>query len=70
VMPEITGQARVGDIRHCFADISAARAALGFEPRRCFEDSLEALSDWVRQQRAVDRVAEARRELVQRGLVT
>jgi dTDP-L-rhamnose 4-epimerase len=70
LMPEITGQARVGDIRHCFADISAARAALGFEPRRCFEDSLEELSDWVRQQRAVDRVADARRELVQRGLVT
>ena len=68
--PEITGQARVGDIRHCFADISAARDRLGFRPRRCFEDSLVELSDWVRRQRAVDRVAQARRELEQRGLVT
>lgn len=70
LMPEITGQARVGDIRHCFADIAAARAALGYEPRRRLDGSLEELSDWVRRQRAVDRVAEARRELVERGLVT
>ena len=68
--PEITQQARVGDIRHCFADIGAARSRLGFEPRRRFEDSLEELSDWVRRQRAVDRVAQARRELEERGLVT
>ncbi len=68
--PEITGKARVGDIRHCFADITAARERLGFHPRRGFEDSLEELSEWVRKQRAVDRVVQARRELEQRGLVT
>lgn len=68
--PDITGQARVGDIRHCFADISAAQTRLGFHPIRCFEDSLDELSDWVMRQRAVDRVAEARRELEERGLVT
>ncbi len=27
--PEITGECRVGDVRHCFPDISAARAVLG-----------------------------------------
>ncbi len=68
--PEITDQARVGDIRHCFADIEQARMRLGFRPRRSFHDSLEELSDWVRRQRAVDRVAQARRELEERGLVT
>ena len=68
--PEITGKARVGDIRHCFADITAARERLGFHPRRSFEDSLEEFSEWVCKQRAVDRVVQARRELEQRGLVT
>ena len=29
IAPEITGQYRVGDIRHCFADISRARQLLG-----------------------------------------
>ncbi len=69
IAPEITGRARAGDIRHCFADITQARQTLGFAPRRGFEDSLPELADWVRSQQAVDRVAEARRELEMRGLV-
>ncbi len=67
--PEVIGKARVGDIRHCFADIGLARRVLGFAPRRSFADSLGELADWVGQQQAVDRVAEARRELERRGLV-
>ena len=67
--PEVMGKARVGDIRHCFADISLARNVLGFQPRRSFDDSLGELADWVRQQQAEDRVQDARRELEQRGLV-
>ena len=67
--PEVMGKARVGDIRHCFADITLARDVLGFAPRRTFADSLAELADWVRRQQAEDRVADARRELEQRGLV-
>ena len=67
--PEVMGKARVGDIRHCFADISLAREVLGFQPRRTFADSLGELAEWVRQQQAEDRVHDARRELEQRGLV-
>ncbi len=67
--PEIMGKARIGDIRHCFADIGLASRVLGFHPRRSFADSLGELASWVGQQQAVDRVAEARRELEQRGLV-
>lgn len=67
--PEVMGKARVGDIRHCFADISLAREVLGFAPRRTFDDSLAELAEWVRRQQAEDRVHDARRELEQRGLV-
>ena len=66
--PEVIGKARIGDIRHCFADITAARA-IGFEPRRSFDDSLGELAEWVGRQQATDRVSEARRELEARGLV-
>src|SRR5690606_26907726 len=69
VAPLITGEARRGDIRHCFADISKARELLGFEPQRTFEDSLGALADWVAEQQAVDRVDAAAAELRSRGLV-
>ncbi len=67
--PEVAGKARVGDIRHCFADIALAADRLGFAPRRSFADSLGELAEWVARQQAVDRVAEARRELEARGLV-
>ena len=69
VQPEILRQARVGDIRHCLADISLARATLGFVPRRSLQEGLAALAEWLRDQRPTDRVPQARRELEMRGLV-
>jgi dTDP-L-rhamnose 4-epimerase len=66
--PEITGKYRVGDIRHCFADISLARSILGYEPQVQFEDGLEELAAWLQGQAATDRVDEARAELAARGL--
>jgi dTDP-L-rhamnose 4-epimerase len=69
VRPVLLGKARTGDIRHCFADIGLAQRVLGFAPRRSFADSLGELAEWVRGQQAVDRIAEAQRELEVRGLV-
>jgi dTDP-L-rhamnose 4-epimerase len=66
--PEIAGEYRVGDIRHCFADIGRARRVLGYEPQVGFAEGLEELVAWLEPQVAVDRVAEARDELVTRGL--
>jgi dTDP-L-rhamnose 4-epimerase len=66
--PEITGQCRVGDIRHCYADISTARRVLGYRPRVGFEAGLAELVDWLRAQSATDRVEAATRELAERGL--
>jgi dTDP-L-rhamnose 4-epimerase len=68
ITPEITGKYRVGDIRHCFADISSARALLGFEPQVRFEDGLAELAEWLDGQSAEDHVDEARQQLASRGL--
>jgi dTDP-L-rhamnose 4-epimerase len=68
IAPEITGQYRVGDIRHCFADISKARAVLGYEPRVTLDEGLLELAGWLGGQEAFDRVAEANAELAARGL--
>jgi dTDP-L-rhamnose 4-epimerase len=67
--PVMTGRYRVGDIRHCFADISKARAVLGWEPRVSLEEGLADLTGWLEGQTAVDRTVEARRELAARGLM-
>jgi dTDP-L-rhamnose 4-epimerase len=66
--PEITGNYRVGDIRHCFADITLARRILGYEPGMPLEQGLLQLASWLEGQVACDRVAEARAELTSRGL--
>ena len=69
VAPECTGKYRVGDIRHCFADISLAQRLLGFAPRVDFTDGLAELAEWLSMQIAVDRVDQATDELARRGLV-
>jgi dTDP-L-rhamnose 4-epimerase len=66
--PEVTGKYRVGDIRHCFADISLARDTFGYEPRVRLEDGLRELAGWLRGQTATDRVDHATSELSTRGL--
>jgi dTDP-L-rhamnose 4-epimerase len=66
--PEILGKYRVGDIRHCYADIDKARRVLGYEPRVQLDDGLGELAAWLESQAAVDRVAQASAELTARGL--
>jgi dTDP-L-rhamnose 4-epimerase len=66
--PELTGKYRVGDIRHCFADITLARSTLNYEPQVDLEDGLEELAGWLEGQVATDRVEEASAELAARGL--
>jgi dTDP-L-rhamnose 4-epimerase len=70
VDPEITGQYRRGDIRHCFADVAAARTALGYEPEVDFGEALVELAGWLAGEQAIDRVDEARAELAVRGLTS
>jgi dTDP-L-rhamnose 4-epimerase len=69
LLPEITQQARAGDIRHNIPDLTHARTVLGYEPRESFPAGLAELAEWVARQEATDRVAEARDELERRGLV-
>jgi dTDP-L-rhamnose 4-epimerase len=68
IEPRITRKYRVGDIRHCFADISLARACLGYAPRISLKEGILELSAWLEGRTAMDRVERASAELAQRGL--
>lgn len=68
IEPVLNGQYRAGDIRHCVADSTRARALLGFEPLTSFEDGMGALVEWLAGQEAVDQVDDATAELLSRGL--
>jgi dTDP-L-rhamnose 4-epimerase len=67
--PELTGEFRVGDIRHCFADVELARKALGHVPEVELASGIAELAEWLAGQSAEDRVDAAAAELTRRGLV-
>jgi dTDP-L-rhamnose 4-epimerase len=68
IAAELTQKYRAGDVRHCFADISAARKFLGYSPRVRFADGLTELVQWLALQQSQDRAAEAVAQLSQFGL--
>jgi dTDP-L-rhamnose 4-epimerase len=69
VVPEITGQFRQGDIRHCYADIGKIQDHLGYRPQVQFEEGVSELAQWVASQSAYDGFDDAQRELRDRRLV-
>ena len=68
IAAELTQKYRAGDVRHCFADISAARKFLGYEPQVRFADGLKDLVEWLCSQQSQDRAAEAVAQLSEFGL--
>jgi dTDP-L-rhamnose 4-epimerase len=68
ISPQVVGKYRVGDIRHCFADINRARQVLGYEPQISLQLGMTQLSAWLEGQVVVDQVVQANVELEKRGL--
>jgi len=69
IEPELTGEFRAGDIRHCFADVGLAGRLLGFEAGHSLDRGLLELAEWVAAQRVDERGDEAVALLRERGLV-
>ena len=66
---KVTGDFRVGDIRHCYADLALARTELGFSPEVSLDDGLARFVHWVRGQTVgADRSQQAQAELIALGL--
>ncbi len=66
--PQVTRKYRMGDIRHCFSDISLAGEILDFVPRVPFDRGLVELTSWLEEQRPDDRFTEANAQLAVRRL--
>lgn len=66
--PQIVNRFREGDIRHCYADISLIKKILGYEPKVKFEDGIIDLVNWVKLQKAEDKVNFAIDILDKKGL--
>ena len=65
----VTGQYRVGDIRHGWADIDRANQLLGFKPQVSLEAGITRFTNWASSQPAhEDLLDKATKELKKRGL--
>lgn len=65
----VSGNYRLGDIRHNFADITAARSILGFEPKWSFSEGIAEFVKWVnRQEVQKDNFEASIAEMKQKGL--
>ncbi len=65
----ITGNYRIGDIRHNFADLEKVKEKLGFVPKVSIEEGLKEFSEWVKLQEPVSLDFEASiNELRSKGL--
>lgn len=66
---EISGQFRLGDIRHNYANLAKVTSVLGFVPTVPFDEGLRRFASWVEnEQLQVDRYDESLRELREKGL--
>ena len=66
----ITGNFRLGDIRHNYADMSKIKRLLGFEPKIGFEDGIQQFTNWVNQQSVLpSKYDESIKEMKAKGLM-
>ncbi len=69
--PIISDEFRIGDVRHCYADISLAKKYLGFTPKIKLTEGLKGLLQWVSgldKEQIVDKFDTAEAELEKKGL--
>lgn len=65
----VSGNYRLGDIRHNYADISLAKRILGFEPQWTFDAGIKQFTEWVnRQELQKDNYEASLEEMKQKGL--
>jgi dTDP-L-rhamnose 4-epimerase len=66
----ISGNFRIGDIRHNVADISKISRELGYKPKFSFEDGLRAFAAWVSgQEKFVSGYSASLQEMRNKGLL-
>lgn len=66
----VSGNYRLGDIRHNFADMARIKTALGYVPKISFGEGIGRFVDWVEQQHLGEsKYEESLREMVERGLL-
>ena len=66
----VTGQFRIGDIRHNYADIAHVKDTIGFRPKVSFDRGIRNFTEWVGEQEvAADQYEKSLTEMKKKGLL-
>lgn len=66
----ISGNYRLGDIRHNFADLTKISTLLGFKPTVSFQQGIKVFTDWVEKQQIIeDKYDQSIEEMKNKGLL-
>ena len=67
---QVTGNYRLGDIRHNFADINELIDVFGYQPKVTFNEGAEKFVEWVKKQRiGEDSLNDSLEEMREKGLL-
>lgn len=70
IEPEILNTYRMGDIRHCFADIKKIKKNFGFEPKKNLYTGIDELIEWTKKQnKPLNKTTKSMQELKSRKLI-
>jgi dTDP-L-rhamnose 4-epimerase len=65
----VSGRYRVGDIRHCFADIQKAAKVLGYVPAKSLHEGILDFVNWALHETATNQTRRAESELTASNLL-
>jgi len=66
---KISGNYRLGDIRHNYADLTRIQEKLGYEAKVSFKQGIANFTSWVKSQElSADRYDESLQEMKEKGL--
>lgn len=69
IEPEISGKRRIGDIRHCYPDLTKTTSMLNWSPLVTMTDGIPQILEWAAGQTAIDRGAEMRAAQIAANMV-
>ncbi len=69
IKPQVNGQFRINDIRHCYADISKVKRFLKWKPKVTLEKGFKELIAWSEKEEAIDTFEQAEKELKKKKLL-
>lgn len=69
IKPDIQNKFRVGDIRHCSADITKIKKTIGWKPESTFRARMKELIEWSRMVESKDLFEKAKQEFQRRKLL-